>query len=199
MKKFLCLLTLLLSILIAPRANAQQCEGGVCVAEEDLKAFVQLAKDQRCRQETAPKLQLDSVTIVVDKDGRVYSSGSEPLPYKFRLEWCNYTLEGTGKVSVVAAQHLDRDWGFRFRPKFGAGFLVLDSIQQPKWEDGVDVALMADFAYFRQFNLNASLGVRSVGVSVGADLTKNFGAYVGYGLTWASWRHNPTVGLYFSF
>jgi hypothetical protein len=199
MKKFLCLLVLLFATLFAPRAAAQQCNGGVCVEEADLKTFVQLAKDQKCRQETAPKLAFDSVTIVVDKEGRIYNSGAEPLPYKFHMEWCNYTLEGTGKVSLVAAQHIDREWGFRFRPKFGAGLLALEAAQQPKVTDGVDVAFMADFVYFKQLNLNASLGVRSVGVSVGADISKNFGAFAGYGLTWGSWRHNPTVGLYFSF
>jgi len=199
MKKFLCLLALLFTTLFTPSVAAQQCNEGVCVAETDLKTFVQLARDQKCRQETSPRLQLDSVTIAVDKDGRIYTSGAEPLPYKFHMEWCNYTLDGTGKVSLVAAQHIDREWGFRFRPKFGASLLVLDAAQQPKVTDGVDVAFMADLAYFKQFNLNASFGVRSVGVSVGADLTKNFGAFAGYGLTWGSWRHNPSVGLYFSF
>lgn len=199
MKNFIYLVVLSLALLFCRSASAQQCNGGVCVAEVDLKSFVQLAQDQKCRHETPPKVDLDSVTIVVDKEGRIYTSGAEPIPYKFRMEWCNYTLDGTGSVTLIASQHIDQEWGFRFRPKFGAGLLVLDAIQEPKITDGIDVAFMADFAYFKQLNLNASLGIRSAGFSIGADLTKNFGAYAGYGLSWGSWRHNPSVGLYFSF
>lgn len=180
-------------------AQAPCASGATCVPSEDLKAFVELLKAEKCRAETPPKVTFDPITIVVDRSGRLYYSGSEPLPYKLHLDWCNYQLDALGGVNVQVAEHIDRGYGFRFRPKATLGLLAVELFKSSQFSDAVDGGILLEPAYFHWVNLNGYVGFRSVGVGLGFDITKNFGAYLGYSTTWGTWRSNPMASLYFSF
>lgn len=198
----------------APTAPQDACEG-TCVPEEDMKRFVELLKERKCRDENPPTFELDPIKIVVDKEGRIFYSGAEPKPYTVKMSWCNYEIEAKGKVDVVAAMMTPPIWGFRFRPKAYIGMLPGEAFYasaentaaalagQPTEElgiiDVIDAGAMVDFLYYDWVNLNAAVGFRSVGLGIGADLTSNFGAYTGYALTWGDWHHNVNLGLWFSF
>jgi hypothetical protein len=183
----------------ASTASAADCSNGTCVPPEDMKVFVQLLKDQQCRNQTPPTFHLDPVTIVIDKDGRVYGSGDDPQPYRLHMSWCNYEVDGKGSVHVLAARKVEPDWGFRFRPKFTTAILPIEAKQQDTWSKGLDAGLLVDFFYWKALNLNAHVGFRSIGLGVGVDITRNFGAWVGYANTWDGWRSNVIAGLYFGF
>lgn len=200
MKRLLIALTSLsCSIPAWAQAQAVCADGSTCVADEDLKTFVTLLEEKKCLQTTQPTIQLDPVTVVVDKDGRVYYSGADPKPYTLKLSWCTYEVTATGKVTLTVAKNEPPVWGFRFRPKFVGSYLFVDGFSSSKAIDGVDVGVLWDFFYYKAFNVNVATGFRSIGGGFGFDITRNFGVYTGYAFSWWSLKHNPQLGLYFSF
>lgn len=182
----------------SPPAIVEPCSG-TCVQAEDMRVFLQVLKDKQCLQRNPPTFQLDPITIVTDVEGRVYFSGDQPNPYTLKVQWCNYTVTGTGKLSVIVAKKEPPVWGFRFRPKFAGSFIFLDAFERPTAADAIDVGFLWDFLYYKQFNLNVATGFRSVGLSVGMDLTRNFGVFAGYAFSWWTLRSNPQAGVFFSF
>ena len=192
--------------LVPVAAHGQECKDpDVCVARKDLDLFLKLAREKKCLVENEPAFELDPINIIVDRDGRVFFSGAEPFPYTLRMAWCDYEVEAKGKVSILAAVREPPTWGFRFRPKAYISALPLEaiwhdtSVSDLKVYDLIDAGVMVDFLYWEWANLNGAVGFRSLGGGIGFDLTSNFGAYAGYGLTWGDWNHNVNVGLWFSF
>jgi len=209
---------LLLTLLLAPVTAAAQpaeetpteppvapeppaCPDGTCVGKADLEVFIQLAEWHKCRSETAPKITADSVNIVVDREGRVYGSGTGPKPYELHIDWCNYQIDAKSEVQLQVAQRVEPTWGFRFRPKATFGLLVADifSDEVDVFHKTLDGGILIEPFYVQWFNLNVYVGVRSVGGGLGFDITTNFGAYAGYSITWSGWRSNPFVSIYFAF
>lgn len=193
-------ITLLLA-LAAPYATAQECQPpATCVPKQDMDVFTTVLREKQCLLKTQPTVQADPITIVTDKEGRVFVSGSDPKPYQLKIHWCTYDIVATGHVNVVAGLREEPLYGFRFRPKAFLGFLFAEALAKDKTaKDGVDAGLLVDFAYWHWLNLNASVGFRSVGAGLGVDITKNFGAYAGYAITWGGWNHNPQASLWFAF
>ena len=178
------------------------CEpSAFCVSREDMGVLVKLLREKGCRQTEDPEFELDPIQIVVDKQGRVFFSGSDPRPYTLRMSWCNYDITAQGQVSVVAAMHEPPIWGFRFRPKAYVGILPTEAFYDGghEFRDFVDAGFLIDFLYYDWMNLNAAVGFRSFGGGVGVDLTDNAGLAVTYALTWGQWRHNTLISLYFGF
>jgi len=63
----------------------------------------------------------------------------------------------------------------------------------------IDGGVLLEPFFIRWANVNAYVGVRSVGGGVGIDLTKNFGVYLGYAVTWwPTWNSNPYLGISFA-
>lgn len=174
-------------------------EGKVCVDQESMQALLQLARDQKCRTEQAPKVTTDDVTIVVDRMGRVYGSGTGARPFTVKMDWCNYQLEAKTELKVSAAQRVEPDWGFRLRLKPTFGFLVTEAFRSnTKFHDTLDAGVLIEPFYLYSANVNAYLGLRSVGIGLGLDVTKNMTIYLGYSMTWGSWRSSPYLGVGFS-
>ena len=178
----------------------QSCQGGVCVPKKDMGIFLKALKEKKCLKETLPEFELDEITIIVDKDGRIFFSGADPKPYTVKMKWCSYEVTGKGKVNVIAAMMEPPTWGFRFRPKAYMGALPLEMLQDGNdVRDGIDAGLMLDFFYYQWVNANVAAGYRSVGAGVGFDITQNFGAYVGYALAWDGFDHGLNGALWFGF
>jgi len=200
MKLLLSLLAALVLLSSPVLAQEGACTpGATCVPPDDLRDMVTALKGQKCLKTTKPEFQLDPITIVTDKDGRTFVSGDKPYPYTLRMKWCGYEATAEGKVNATAARMIPPDWGFRFRPKATLGLLLADTFSQDKWQDGLDGGVLLEPFFWHFINLNAYVGVRSAGGGVGFDITKNFGGYAGYAITWGGWRHNPYVSLYFAF
>lgn len=194
--------TLLASLLLLfpIGALAQDCpEGKVCVDKEDMPAFLQLARDQKCRAEQPPKVTAGDVSIVLDRQGRVYGSGTGPRPFTVNIDWCNYQLEAKTELKVVAAQRVEPSWGFRLRLKPAFGLLVPDVFRSDsKVHKALDGGLLVEPFHVLDANLNAYVGLRSFGVGLGYDITKNMTGYAGYSVTWDSLRPNLLLGVGFS-
>lgn len=193
--------TLAAALLICSSAAAQvPCRSpSVCVPGDDLQKFVALARERKCLDESEPEFTLDSIAVVLDTDGRVFHSGADAKRhFKVTLKWCHLTVVGDGEVELVAAMQTPPTSGFRFRPKAYLGYLPL-KLADRSFNDGIDAGMLIDLAYIDWVNFNLAAGFRSVGGGVGFDLTKNFGAYVGYALGWTRPLQNVNVALYFAF
>lgn len=174
-----------------------------------MQEIVKVLEQKRCMQTTEPSFKLDPINLILDKEGRVFYNGAQPYPYKVRMDWCGYTVNGEGSLNVVAALQEPPTWGFRFRPKAYIGVLLAEpfypkegeswQLEDVSFDDVFDAGVMVDFFFVEFFNLNVAVGFQSFGAGVGFDLTKNFGAYIGYALTWGDWHHNPNVGFWFGF
>lgn len=175
------------------------CANGTCVPPSDMAVFLEALQEKKCLTTTPPVVSGDAVQIIVDKEGRVYGSGSGPKPYTLHINWCNYQLTAQGQTTIVASQAPVQTIGFRFRPKAVIGILGTELATGSTFQNAVDAgALVEPFYFLTNWNLNAYVGVRSVGAGVGYDLVNNIGAYLGYAMTWGQWRSNPVAALYFS-
>lgn len=178
---------------------APQCSG-TCVPADDMKKIVTVLKETKCLKDEKPTFKLDPVKIVVDRDGRVFFSGDNPEPYRLHMHWCTYDLDAEGKVSVLAGVQEPPTYGFRFRPKAYVGYLLAEPFRKDGVaRDGIDAGLMIDPFYIQDFNLNFHVGFRAVGVGLGVDIFRSFGAYAGYALSWDGFHSNPETSLWFSF
>jgi len=193
----------LLALLLPATALAQEpgaaCTG-TCVPPEDMKVFVQVLQEKKCLLAEKPQYTLDPVDIVVDRQGRIFYSGNNPRPYRLHMKWCGYDVAAEGQVKVTAAVQEPPSAGFRFRPKAYMGMLLAEPFRTGKtWNSGVNAGLMLDPFYLKDFNLNVSVGFRAVGVGVGVDIFRSFGAYGGYAITWDGLHSNPEAALWFAF
>jgi hypothetical protein len=197
------LLIALLCLLARTAVADDACPAGkVCVDKADMPVLLEAAKEKQCLKTTAPTVTSDPIHVVIDKSGRVYGSGSSPKPFNVHLTWCNYTLDATSQMQIVAgmvAPDPPQTWGFRFRPKATLGALWGEVALGSKLTDSLDAGLLVEPFFIRWFNINAFVGFRSFGGGLGFDVTSRFGFYVGYSLTWATWHSNPFTSLYFSF
>lgn len=173
---------------------------GVCVAPEDMATLLSLAKEEKCLKTSKPVLKMDPLVIVTDKDGRVYYSGAAPHPYTLTIDWCDYSVKATGKLDVTVAMQQPPEGGFRLRPKAYLGYMLAEPFRSGNSaKDGIDAGLLIEPLYFHSFNLDLAVGFRSFGGGLGVDITKNFGAYAGYAMSWDGFHSNPEVSLWFAF
>jgi hypothetical protein len=181
-------------------ATGQECPvGKVCVDQQDMQTIVEVLKERKCLDDTQPVLTLQPVVITVDEEGRYYYSGAQPHPYQVKLDWCHYKITGEGQVDVQVAQKVPATWGFRFRPKAHLGYLPARLLVGSSPAGGVEAGLGADFLYWKSWNLGATVGIRGVSVGPGYDITRNFGAWVGYEAAYQYPFHNVVAGIWFAF
>jgi hypothetical protein len=157
---------------------------------------MKVLREKKCLQAEKPAFTLDPITVVVDKDSRIYGSGSDPKPYHLRMKWCSYDVEATGSVHLDAAMREEPTWGFHFRPKAAIGYVPSEALEKT-WIDGVDGGLLIEPFYWRSLNLNAQVGVRSFGVGLGLDVVRNVSLYFGYALVYRTWASSPYLGMGF--
>lgn len=193
---------LLLGLLLLPTTLAaqQQCPAtDVCVARQDIMLMVQLAREAQCRAETDPLVTAEPISIVLDRQGRVFGSGTGDKPFKLRLDWCNYQIDTESKIKLVAAQRVEPEWGFRLRAKAAFGVLTRELIEGRNLTEYGDIGLMVEPFYFRWVNLNGFVSFRSIGVGLGVDITTNFGVAALLNTRWSMWHADPMIAVYFAF
>jgi hypothetical protein len=142
---------------------------------------------------------MDGLTIVTDRMGRVYGSGTGSKPMKLHVEWCNYQLDATTNLQYQVAERVESDWGFRLRLKAAVGILPSEALRaDTRFRESLDGGVMIEPFYYHWANINGYVGLRSVGLALGADVTKNVTLFLGYGVTWGTWRGAPMIGIGFA-
>lgn len=147
----------------------------------------------------------DSIIIIVDRDNRIFSNatGEKQLSGTLDLGPLRYDLN-LG-VTLEVQKKKEPDYGFRFRPKFTASWLLLNTSQilvSPLTL--VDLGVDLDVVYFKQLNANVYVGMRSLGVDLGWDVFNNSGVALGIRWEWPSHfgeelEFSPSIGWYFAF
>lgn len=191
------LLVIVAVLLCGSVARASECVG-VCVPPDEMDVFVGLLREKKCLQTTKPALTLDPIQITQDKDGRMFVNGTGDHPYRVGMTWCGYEIEASANVRMVVARTPEPTWGFRYRVKVAPGYLPLEALSREDGYAGMDLGLMLEPFFYHSFNLNGYVGVRSVGVNVGLDMTRNMGLHAGYALAFGSLTGGPHVALSFS-
>lgn len=195
--------------LISGPAQAQECPppGGVCLTSEQRRSLIKAVEELRDIHASKADLKLlDPIVIIRDREGRVYVRGGCARPLRMRLKIGRH-VDRDLAVTLPVRVWYEKDPPdpmFRLRLRAQAGFAIpalLDSLDESegKISDGLDAGIGWDFFHLNVFNLSAYTGVKSVGVLIGADLTKNFGTSLGPALTYRGFDPNLLLGAYFSF
>lgn len=140
----------------------------------------------------------DPLKIIVSKKGQVFSQ--EKLTTTFI--WCNTTLEIKSRVKMkvnVRAElpSKEPDWGMRLRVRLGV-LITLESF----WcieRDLLEPILIAEPFFIKHFHVLTWLGLNTLGVGMGFDLTKNLNVFGGVGARWSDQSLAPALGLSLSF
>lgn len=179
------------------KATPQEClPSDSCVSEADMQVFLTVLGEKECLQINKPTFTLPPIQVTQDSAGRIYVGGGQTP--RLHMDWCNYRVDADLKLNVQVAQAVEPEWGFRYRIKVAPGYLPLEALSQKDGYAGLDVGLMAEPFFYHEFNLNGYVGARSLGLGVGMDLTRNFGLYAGYVVTFMNWQVTPHVALTFS-
>ena len=178
--------------------------GGKCLSAQQLdevkKALVELDSIHKA---PAVVTTPDTVVIVQDWDGRVYTNGGQTNPIRLHLKLGD-TVDRDMALTLptqVYVRPKPPEPMFRLRIRAQAGILVpqlvnsLTGDKQAFWDAGIGW----DFFHWKALNVAAYTGVRSVGGGLGLDITRNFGPYVGYSLIYDGLRSSVQTGIYFSF
>lgn len=189
------------ALALAPSAaGASECPAdGRCLTKEQLGEVVKAVKElDEIHRSPAVVTVEDQVVIVHDWDGRVYVNGGATRPIRMKLR-IGATVERDMAAAVpVQVYYRPRppDPMFRIRIRAQAMVLPLEALGRNRWWDA---GAALDFFHLGDFNVAASVGAYSAGGGVGWDLTRNFGPYVGYALTYDGLRSGVSAGVYMAF
>lgn len=187
-----------------------QCPPGFKCVPEDVAASWRVIFEERMCQDAAldsweagqpsPNLSLtlDPYTIIVTKDGQVFSSDTVSA----RLVYCglDLTLEAEPEVTVRVREESPSDlptWGFRLRIR-----LALNVLPDVIWADHdrwVEPALAFEPFFYRNFHVLSWVGIDTFGAGIGMDITKNANLYGGIGARWRDPAPIPVLGVSLSF
>ena len=144
-------------------------------------------------QQSTPNLNLDTLKIAIDKDGRVFVL--DQLNGKLQIEDLNYNVNVKLNTSVVKTKQ--EQYGFNLSLKAA----VLENYERQSdgsIKDYTSGALAIEPFYYKYFNINFVAGPRLFGPAFGVDITNHMGLLVGIGF-----RYDDTktffTGLAFDF
>jgi hypothetical protein len=178
--------------------------GGICLSKEQLEEIKKALQElDDIHVSTATITTDDSITIIQDWNGRVYTDGGSTKPVKFKLK-IGKTVE-RDVAMVLKTQVFYRpkppEPMFRLRIRAQVGVLIPEMIQTLSGKNNyfIDGGIGWDFFHLWMINLAAHTGVRSCGLILGVDLTKNFGVFFGPTIIYQNFQSTMIVGSYFSF
>lgn len=181
------------------KAYASCPEGYKCIPDEQAKETAETLKLHNCMIEEAEngEITLDwkPNQVTITEEGQVFAK--EDLVADLR--WCSWYLQLTGKSDVLVHRQESEsdDWGFRLRVKLGVAWL-------PTYVGGDLEEMLEVFLAFEPFHLwdwhiQTYAGLKSFGLSVGLDLTRNMDVFAGVGLGYRNADIVPVAGISLSF
>ena len=180
-------------------------EGYVCLTDDDYAAVYDALERLKAIEEGTPAIVFsDSLIIISDASGRVFTNGTGTIENQLHgtVTWGHMSADIVMEPTVTVSKKEPPKYGFHFRPKALASYLVL----QTDFDDplkALDAGVDLEFVYAYRWNLSGYIGVRSLGVDAGMDIFKNSGVALGARWTWPSgtefFAFTPAVGWYFAF
>jgi len=180
-------------------------DGGICLTKEQRDAIKQgILELDEIHNSQAIITTDDSITIIQDWNGRVYVNGGDKNPIRLKLK-IGKTIERDLSMVLPTQVHYrpePPDPMFRLRIRAQVGILIPQMIQTldgDKTEPFIDGGIGWDLFHIKTVNLAVYTGVRSLGINIGLDLTKNFGIFTGPIMIYQSLQLSVITGMYFSF
>ena len=144
--------------------------------EELLASNEELIEKLRTAETSTPEIQLEDLTVVVDKEGRIFIK--DELKGKLQVGELSYDI--TIKLNTTIAKTPKSTFGFRLRPKaYILSTYELNS--DDKMEQYTSGAVGFDLLYYKYVNINLLIGNRIYGPAVGVEITDHFGLVGGVG------------------
>jgi hypothetical protein len=143
---------------------------------------------------------IEPIILIRDWENRVYINGQEKKPIKLKLKIgsaIDRDMEMQLPIQVYYREAPPPPM-FRLRIRAQIGFLSTPLFNS-SIKDVLDGGVGWDFFGLWGFNASAYTGVRSFGLQVGYDLTKNFGLTGGYHFIYDGFRGTGALQAYFSF
>jgi hypothetical protein len=101
-------------------------------------------------------------------------------------------------AAASGAAHSEK-FEFRLRLKAAFGLKARDLVHDHSILDSGDVGLMIEPLHFSRATLNAFVGLRTVGLGIGHDVTDHFGLALLANTNWSHWHVTPFIAAYFAF
>jgi hypothetical protein len=184
----------------APAQESSPCPPpyAVCLTEDEKKTVGDSLRELKEIKEAKARLVLeDDIVIVRDWQDRVYVNGGEGRPLRAVLKVGPVERDMEVKLPIrTFYRERPPEPMFRLRIRAQAGVLVPSVLKE--FKGGWDAGVGWDFMHLGPLNLSAYTGIRSAGGGLGLDLTKNFGPYAGYAITYDGWRSAAMAGVFFS-
>lgn len=173
-----------------PEPALAPCEG-VCVPEETFDELVRQQEAYVALDEAVPALKLEPFHITIDHEGRVYYPAF--LPGTLTVGEKTYAVSVPLEAVVSKQARKESILGFRYKAAGYVDVLRLDEASR------LGAALMAEPLHWRAIGLSAYVGTTSAGFGVSVDLTRNFSAFGGAGMSYFGGALAVPVGVSFSF
>lgn len=192
-------------LLFAQESCPIQDEGGICLSKEEKEKVKEALKELDEIHSSPAELSIEPIIIIRDWENRVYINGQEKKPLKLKLK-IGSTIERDLEVELpvkLSYREAPPPPMFRLRIRAQVGFLSTPLVNL--LDDSADISRVLDggvgWDWFgiSEFNSAVYTGVRSSGLQVGYDLTKNFGLTGGFHLMYDGFKGTGALQLYFSF
>lgn len=138
--------------------------------------LIKKAKQLETLQKATPKLELKPISIIVDKQGRVFVN--DKVIGKLQIGELSYDVILKLKTQIVTAKSKQYGFGLRFKAVAVFSYELNDKEQLKTY---TSPALGLEPFYYQDFNLNLLIGPRIYGPAIGIDITEHFATLIGIG------------------
>lgn len=198
MKKYVVML-ISLFLFSASSAFAETCpEDHTCIPPDIIEEINEVLLFQECLayelEHSLIEYKASSLDIIVTEDGQVFSNDK----LETTLRWCGMEILLIQDIQLHRSiKPKDPEWGFRFRVRLGTLFLPTNVLSI---EPYLDYAVLLEPFHYRSLSLAAHIGINTVGLGLGLDITRNFNVYGGIAFPYKEPETLlPVLGVSFSF
>jgi hypothetical protein len=199
------ILAVCLVIPVPVQAQENCPEGYRCVPDDAAEEIREVLNHQQCMKEALEEGNEDfeyttePYEIVVTKDGQVFSKDE----ITSHLRWCDYNLEFQSDPNLnvhIKDETEYGDWKFEFRPRVRLGMTFHPLDIPAKFRELISPALLFEPFHIGLLHPEAHVGLKSFGMNVGVDVTRNMDIFGGAGVKWNDPSAiRPIIGLSLSF
>lgn len=143
--------------------------------EELIHSNEELKKQLQNITETTPEIKLDSVSVTVDKDGRVFTK--DAIEGTLHIGTLSYDILVKLKTTIVKAK--EPQWGLKL--KYKAVMLWNPEYNPQGLKFPSSIGLGVEPFYYKNYSVNLIATTSLYGAALGYDITSHFNAIAGLG------------------
>lgn len=152
----------------------------VCLTKDEAYFYADIVEHQKCMIDVANsgdiELHFDPYHIIVTEQGQVFDQEL----MTFLMVWCDFELEFALKPNlVVSIKESKPESRIGFTSRFRVGLSA--QVSSTSSDIHLDVNALWEIFQFHHFHVAPYVGIKSYGLSIGMDITKNLDAFLGVG------------------